>query len=99
MYLPAVQPFTLSIDWLRAQAFRWREHHGWYYGVLADSPIKVQQRGSGIEFHSDAADEAIAPHVSDYFRLDEDITPIQDALRELDDTMAGWSRSTTGCGS
>ena len=55
---------------------------------MSDSLIKVRQRGDGIEFHSDASDEALKPHVINYFRLDEDITPIQDALRGLDATMA-----------
>lgn len=89
MFLPALQPFKLDIGWLRAQAFRWAKHGDWHYGVVRDSPIKVRPLDDGIEFRSDASDEAMAPHVSNYFRLDEDITPIQEALRGLDDTMAG----------
>ena len=90
MYLPAVQPFKLELRWLQAQAFRWSEpkKDGWYYGVVRDSLIKVRQSGDGIEFHADVSEESLAPSVINYFRLDQDITPIQDALRGLDATMA-----------
>ena len=90
MYLPAVQPFKLELPWLQAQAFRWSEpkQDGWYYGVVRDSLIKVRQSGDGIEFHGDVSEESLAPSVTNYFRLDQDITPIQDALRAVDATMA-----------
>ena len=90
MYLPAVQPFKLELRWLQAQAFRWSEpkQDGWYYGVVRDSLIKVRQRGDGIEFHGDVSEESLAPSVTNYFRLGQDITPIQDALRAVDATMA-----------
>ena len=90
MCLPAVEPFKLELRWLQAQAFRWSEpkKDGWYYGVVSDSLIKVRQRGDGIEFHADVSEESLAPSVINYFRLDQDITPIQDALRGLDATMA-----------
>ena len=89
MYLPAVQPFKLELRWLRAQAFRWTEVDGWYYGVVHDSLVRVRQRDDGIEFHSDASDEALKAYVISYFRLDQDITLIHDALRGVDDEMAG----------
>ena len=89
MYLPAVQPFKLELRWLQAQAFRWTEVDGWYYGFVRDSLIKVRQSGDGIEFRSDASDEALKPYVASYFQLDQDITTTRDALRALDTTMAG----------
>ena len=87
MYLPAVQPFKLELRWLQAQAFRWSEKDGWYYGVVRDSLIKVRQRGDGIEFHGDVSEESLAPSVTNYFRLDQDITPVHGALRRADDRM------------
>lgn len=88
MFLRAVQPFKLELEWLQAQAFRWSEPSGdgWYYGVVHDSLIRVRNSGDGIEFESDASDEALAPHVSHYFRLDQDISTVHQALREADDT-------------
>jgi N-glycosylase/DNA lyase len=90
LFLPAIQPFKLELDWLRAQAFRWTEPNGdgWYYGVVHDSLIRVRHSGGGIEFESDASNEALAPHVTHYLRLDQDIRPIQKKLRSVDDTMA-----------
>lgn len=87
MYLPAVQPFKLDIGWLRAQAFRWIEpkSDGWYYGVVHDSPIKVRQRGDGIEFRTDVSERALKPYIVDYFRLDQDINTVHAALRRTDD--------------
>ena len=87
MYLHAVQPFKLDLSWLRAQAFRWTEpkKDGWFYGVVRDSPIKVQQRGGGIEFRTDASERSLKPYVTDYFRLDQDIHRVHAALRRTDD--------------
>lgn len=88
MFLPAIQPFKLELDWLQAQAFRWSKEGDWYYGVVHDSLIRVRSAPDGIEFESDASDEALVPHVVRYFRLDQDIRPIQKELRSVDDRMA-----------
>ena len=88
MFLPAIQPFELKLNWLQAQAFRWSEEGDWYYGVVHDSLIRVRNAHDGIEFGSDASDEALAPHVSHYFRLDQDISNAHEALRQVDDATA-----------
>ena len=90
MFLPAIQPFELELDWLQAQAFRWTDPNkdGWYYGVVHDSLVRVRNARDGIEFESDASDEALVPHVVRYFRLDQDIRPIQKKLRSVDNRMA-----------
>lgn len=87
MYLPAQQPFRLELCWLRSQAFRWRERNGWYYGVVKGHPIKVRPSGDGIEFRSNVPEESLQSHVQTYFRLDQDIRPVHDALRRVDATM------------
>lgn len=90
MILEASQPFKLDVTWLQGQAFRWEQHGDWCYGVVHDSLIKVREHddGIGIEFRSDAPEESLAPHVADYFQLCQDITPVQEALRGVDNTMA-----------
>ncbi len=88
MFLKAAQPFELKLDWLQAQAFRWSEPNGdgWYYGVVHDSLIRVRNSGDGIDFESDASDEALGPHVVRYFRLDQEISTVHTTLRKADDT-------------
>ena len=87
MHLPARQPFRLELRWLRSQAFRWRERNGWYYGVVKGHPIKVRPSGNGIEFRSNVPAGPLQSHVQTYFRLDQDIKPVHDALRRVDATM------------
>lgn len=84
MHLPANQPFCLEADWLNAQAFRWTERDDWLYGIVGGALIKVRNAdgGDGIEFEGDAPEEA----VRSYFRLNEDIAAVHDALRKADPT-------------
>ena len=88
MNLVTNPPFTLELEWLRSQAFRWTERGGWYYGLVAGNLIKVRPSGEGIEYRSQTPEESIKADVATYFRLDQDIKPIHDALRELDHNMA-----------
>ena len=81
LYLPACQPFKLGLHWLQGQAFRWKECDGWFYGFVGGKLIKVRQAKGGIEFHSKASEESLRAHVSNYFRLDQAITPVHDAMR------------------
>ncbi len=87
MYLPAQLPFKLELFWLRSQAFRWIECNGWYYGVVNSRLVKVRQSGGGIEFRSGGTEESIKPHVESYFRLDQDIRQVHEALRRVDTKM------------
>ena len=86
MHLDAPQPFKLDVGWLQDQAFRWSEPHddGWLYGVIWGYPVKVRQTGSSIEVHgpADVREDRLAPEVVRYFRLDEDIAPVHDALKQ-----------------
>ena len=87
MHLLTHSPFKLELEWLRSQAFRWTERGGWYYGLVKGNLIKVRQSGDGIEFRSKAPEESIKAHIESYFRLDQDIKPIHDALRQVDANM------------
>ena len=82
MYLPAPQPFELDLRWLQAQAFRWCERDGWYYGFVSGHLIKVRNCRDGIEFRSNPSEDSLAADVRSYFRLDQDIAAVHDALRE-----------------
>lgn len=81
MFLEAPQPFRLECDWLNAQAFRWTERDGWFYGIVSGQLIRVRNaNGDRIEFEGDASADA----VTRYFRLDQDIAAVHDALIEAD---------------
>ena len=88
MYLPATQPFKLELSWLRSQAFRWIEGEGWYYGVVNRNLIRIRQSGDGIEFGGGGNEESIKPYVESYFRLNQDIRPVHEALLRVDNQMA-----------
>lgn len=83
MFLPAPPPFRLECDWLNAQAFRWTERGGWFYGIVGGQLIRVRNADDGrIEFEGKAAPDT----VTRYFRLDQDddIRAIHAALIEAD---------------
>lgn len=88
MYLDAPQPFRLECDWLNAQAFRWTERDGWFYGIVGGHLIRVRNIDDGIEYEGGISTEegdATLGAVRLYFRLDqEDIDDVHDALREAD---------------
>ena len=93
----AAQPFSLNEEWLQSQAFRWTEHDdGWCYGFVSGHLIKVKQSEGGIEFHSEASEESLAPRVRDYFRLDQDIAAVHAALRDLGGPMPGLVKKYEG---
>lgn len=81
MYLSAPQPFRLECDWLNAQAFRWTERNGWFYGIVGGQLIRVRNAdGDRIEFEGKASPDA----VTRYFRLDQGIERVHAALIEAD---------------
>lgn len=88
MFLPATQPFKLELDWLQAQAFRWEKCDGWYYGFVGGALIRVRNHDGGLEFESDVPVESLRPSVARYFRLDQDIGQVHDALRHKDGSGA-----------
>ena len=51
--------------------------------------VKIRQADDGIEFRSNVAEESIRLQVESYFRLNQDIRPVHEALREVDRTMSG----------
>ena len=88
MFLKAIQPFTLELNWLRSQAFRWYEHDGWFCGAINGHPVKVRNSQGGIEFQSIVPEESLADRVSNYFRLDQEVDSVHASLRRVDSTMS-----------
>ena len=83
MFLPAPQPFRLECDRLNAQAFRWTEREGWFYGIVGGQLIRVRNAaGDRIEFEGDAAPDAVKRYFS--IEPEDDIRAVHAALRKAD---------------
>ena len=75
--------FSLQATLTSGQTFRWKAHHGWFYGLLDGSVLKVRQDGDRLLYES--SDPALTPaHVCRYFALDVDLNEI---LRQIDVDM------------
>lgn len=96
MHVAAEGPFTLNIEWLRPQAFRWRQQDDWFYGIVGGELIRVRQSGDGLEFEGAGSEEALAPKVARYFRLDEDVSVIQAALADRDSVLKRLQKEHRG---
>jgi len=48
--------------------------------------IRVRQHDDGLEFESDVPEESLRPSVERYFRVNEDIAQVHNALRQADHT-------------
>ena len=82
MRLAAEGPFKLDLEWIEPQAFRWKECDEWLYGFVAGELIRVRPSGDGLDFECNGDEAALKDEVRHYFRLDEDVTPIHEALRQ-----------------
>ena len=77
------QPLDLASSLESGQAHRWSLYEDWYVGVVRGNFLKIRQTDSGIEFHSQPTPEtALAPMVSAYFRLDDDLPAIYDEIKQ-----------------
>lgn len=84
--MEARQPFKLKLRWLQSQTFRWDECDGWYYGFVGGAPIRVRNHDVGLEFESEVPEASLKPSVKHYFRLNQHIGQVHDALRQADNT-------------
>ncbi len=67
--------FSLQASLSSGQTFRWANHHGWFYGFIGGSVVKVQQDGSRLLFES--SDPAVTLNrIRHYFALDVDYPSI-----------------------
>lgn len=67
--------FSLQASLASGQTFRWTRHHGWFYGFIGGSIVKVQQDGSRLLF--ECSDPTVTPNrIRHYFALDVDYPSI-----------------------
>ncbi len=81
------QWFDLELVLDGTQDFRWRAwKDGWLSGVLSGHVVHVRQAGVGasLEYRANVDLESV---LRSYFRLDDDIAEVHDALSDIDDTM------------
>ena len=64
-------PFNLDFTLGCGQAFRWKKHGEWWYGVVKEKVSKICQIGNKLEFENVNAD-----FVKDYFGLHDDLPKI-----------------------
>ncbi len=77
MELVVDQPFDLASTLESGQAHRWRREDGRYSGVVRGNFIKIGPTQRGLEFRcSPSSEEAVAPLLERYFRLDDDLNAI-----------------------
>ena len=75
------QPFDLAASLESGQAHRWRFEDGWHAGVVRGNLVKMRPACGGFEFKSSPTpEEALAPMLESYFRLDDDLDAIYDEI-------------------
>ena len=82
------QPFDLASSLEGGQAFRWREHGDWRYGVVSGRLVALRQDGEELHVRAASEPEAVAADVRDYLRIDDDIEAVYSRIAK-DDRMAG----------
>ena len=79
--LTLTQPLDLASTLESGQAFRWRRHGAWYYGVLQGELVGLMQEGFRLDARSSQlAPEQIESSLRDYFRLDDDLEAIYSCI-------------------
>jgi len=62
------QPFDLDLTLCCGQAFRWNRIGEWWYGIVANQPFKVRQKGHAVEFEN-----VDSSFLEKYFGLDDNL--------------------------
>ncbi len=76
-FLPVSAPFSLEHTLYSGQAFRWREHEGWHYGIVGGNLVKIRQTKQGLEWESSPAPTAqLTSAIHSYFRLGDDLDEV-----------------------
>lgn len=63
---PKTTPFNLDHTLQCGQVFRWQKHYDWWYGIVAEKPLKIRQTHNVLEFEGTDTD-----FIKKYFRLDD----------------------------
>ena len=68
-------PFSLEHTLDCGQLFRWTKHGDWWYGVVADTVIKIKQNSERlvVEFFPEPKNQEF---IEKYLRLDDDLPEI-----------------------
>ena len=75
--LSVAQPLDLATTLESGQAFRWRRHGQWYYGVVHGRLVALKQDLLGLEVRSASESPTEIEHLLwDYLRLDDDLEHI-----------------------
>ena len=100
MELAVNQPFDLVSSLESGQAHRWAYpkdgDDGWYTGVVRGNLVRIRQTDDRVEFRCGPSEEAaFAPRLAEYFRFDDDILKIYDAINQ-DERVAAMVRRYPG---
>ena len=71
--------FSLQTSMASGQTFRWKEHHGWFYGFLGRAIVTIRQEGDRLLYET--SDPAVTPNrIRHYFALDIDYAGILSSI-------------------
>ena len=75
------QPLDLATTLHSGQVFGWRWEKGWWNGVVGRHLVLLRRRSDGLEYRTSLRPAgALAPVLWRFFRLDDDLTAIQEEL-------------------
>ena len=75
----AAPDFCLRTTLSSGQAFRWTEHHGWFYGFFGPAVLKVRQEGDRLIYES--SDPSLNPNrIAHYFALDLNLPEVLSSI-------------------
>ncbi len=79
MFEVSAPDFSLRTTLSSGQTFRWIEHHGWCFGFLGRSVVKIKQEGDQLSVES--SDPSLTPaHLRRYFALDLNLPEILSSI-------------------
>ena len=71
--------FSLQATLTSGQTFRWKEHHGWFYGFLGSSVLKLRQEEKRLLY--ELSDPTLTPtRIRHYFALDLEVADILSSI-------------------
>ena len=81
MRLDVGQPLDLATTLHSGQVFGWRWEGGWWNGTVGRHLVLLRERRDGIEYRTSLRPaKALAPALSSFLRLDDDLAAIQETL-------------------
>jgi N-glycosylase/DNA lyase len=84
-------PFNLEHTLCCGQLFRWQKLGGWWYGVVSDRVIKIQQNDERLTFQV-FPETKNQKFVQNYFRLDDDLPHIMSEISKDEHVKRAFDR-------